>query len=116
MQITLWGQKEGAKSLHDYAAKEWDGLIQDFYKPRWEAFVSRLEIALLSGKDLEEVDSFYEELPFTYQKKSYPVTPYGDLKKAAQDAVRFVEHTKIEHVEEQRSKGSFRDNVMNELK
>ncbi len=43
-QITLWGPPEGV--LHDYAQKHWAGLVRDFYRPRWEQFLSKLESSL----------------------------------------------------------------------
>jgi len=38
MQVTVWGGKE----LHDYAAKEWSGLVGDFYLMRWDRFFDAL--------------------------------------------------------------------------
>lgn len=35
MQISLWGP---SKSLINYAKKEWNGLIQGFYRKKWEIF------------------------------------------------------------------------------
>jgi alpha-N-acetylglucosaminidase len=40
-QVTLWGPADGM--LHDYARKNWSGLISTFYAPRWEKFFARLE-------------------------------------------------------------------------
>lgn len=34
--ITLWGDKNSR--LHEYACKQWSGMVSDFYKPRWEQF------------------------------------------------------------------------------
>ncbi len=34
MQVTVWG----GPILNDYAAKEWSGLVGDFYRPRWDRF------------------------------------------------------------------------------
>ena len=39
MQLTVWG----ADQLYDYAAKEWSGLISDFYAKRYEEFFNFLE-------------------------------------------------------------------------
>jgi alpha-N-acetylglucosaminidase len=38
-QITTWG----GPNLSEYAAKEWSGLIKDYYLPRWEKFADSLE-------------------------------------------------------------------------
>lgn len=38
-QITLWGDIDGDTSqLFDYAWKEWNGLIKEYYYPRWQIF------------------------------------------------------------------------------
>ncbi|AYD47709.1 alpha-N-acetylglucosaminidase [Arachidicoccus soli] len=34
--ITLWGDENS--SLHEYACRQWSGLLNDFYKPRWQAY------------------------------------------------------------------------------
>ncbi|MHB8636508.1 MAG: alpha-N-acetylglucosaminidase [Fimbriimonadaceae bacterium] len=34
LQVTVWGGTE----LYDYAAKEWSGLVGDFYRARWDRF------------------------------------------------------------------------------
>lgn len=36
--VTLWAGGSKNISLHDYAWKQWAGLLKDFYKPRWEKF------------------------------------------------------------------------------
>jgi len=46
-QITLWS--DDGEVLRDYARKEWAGLLQDFYRPRWEAWFSFAEEALERG-------------------------------------------------------------------
>ncbi|MBQ8885285.1 MAG: alpha-N-acetylglucosaminidase C-terminal domain-containing protein [Clostridia bacterium] len=112
VQITLWGDKQAAAWLRDYAAKEWQGLLEDFYKPRWESFISRLELALLTGKEMEPIENYHEELPFVYQKKVYPTQPFGNLKKAVEDTLKETENLEVigESAEEPQG-GTFIDNV-----
>lgn len=39
VQITLWGDINGdTTELFDYAWKEWNGLIKEYYYPRWQIF------------------------------------------------------------------------------
>ena len=111
-QITLWSHREGAKGLRDYAAREWQGMLEDFYRPRWESFISRLEISLLTDKPLEEINYYDEELPFTYRKKVYPTTPTGDLKAAVEAALEKIRSTKITHKVDTEKQGTFEENVM----
>ena len=44
VQITTWGNRYCADTggLRDYAHKEWQGLLKDFYYPRWEAYFNAL--------------------------------------------------------------------------
>jgi alpha-N-acetylglucosaminidase len=37
--ITLWGDKDCP--LHEYACRQWSGLLNDFYKPRWQQFFAK---------------------------------------------------------------------------
>lgn len=36
--ITLWGDVDGDTALHDYAWREWSGLIKEYYYVRWDSF------------------------------------------------------------------------------
>ena len=44
VQITTWGNRYCADTggLRDYAHKEWQGLLKDFYYPRWKAYFEAL--------------------------------------------------------------------------
>ena len=87
--------------------------MSDFYRPRWESFISRLEISLLTGTALEEINSYDEELPFVYRKKAYPTTPTGDLKVAVINALKKIKSTKIAHKIEEEAQDDFETNVLN---
>lgn len=39
MQVTVWG----GPVLNDYAAKEWSGLVSQFYAPRWARFFDAMQ-------------------------------------------------------------------------
>lgn len=43
MLITTWGDKAQCDNggLHDYANREWNGLLSSYYYPRWAAFFSQ---------------------------------------------------------------------------
>ena len=53
VQITTWGNRYCADTggLRDYAHKEWQGLLADFYAPRWNMFFDYLR------KDLQTMGS-----------------------------------------------------------
>jgi alpha-N-acetylglucosaminidase len=76
-QITYWGPDDPKTELHEYAHKEWSGLLQDFYLPRWEMFVTALRDSM-SGKPLVEPDYFAFEKKWTEEHKAYSAVPSGD--------------------------------------
>ena len=79
VQITTWGNRTAADGggLHDYAHKEWNGLLRDFYYKRWEAFFQTLE-EQLNGMPARELDYYAMEEPWTKSHKSYGAAPEGD--------------------------------------
>lgn len=79
-QITLWGP-EG--QIIDYAAKEWSGLVSDYYAPRWMLFFSQLDQSIVKGSPFNQTDfekDFMENIgkPFTYSRNTYPTKPTGN--------------------------------------
>ena len=79
-QITLWGPRDS--TLHDYACKQWSGLIRGFYIPRWEMFLERLDRSLADNKPLGAL-AFREEIrtweeAWTHETDAYPDKPEGD--------------------------------------
>jgi alpha-N-acetylglucosaminidase len=52
-QITLWSSPE-IKEFHDYANKQWSGLIRDYYLPRWKIFFNQCVQAIESEKEFDE--------------------------------------------------------------
>lgn len=46
--ITLWGDADSP--LHEYSNRQWSGLLNDFYKVRWEKFFAVMEKSVQSGK------------------------------------------------------------------
>ncbi len=68
-QITVWGNRQAADygGLHDYANKEWSGLLREFYYPRWSLWISKMAEALDNNLDPEEVsiDWYTVEEPWT---------------------------------------------------
>ena len=58
MQITIWGPDTNpATDLHDYAYKEWSGLIKDLYGVRWKLFFDQLDNEM-AGKPAQPVNYF----------------------------------------------------------
>ncbi len=79
-QITLWGPRDSV--LHDYAAKQWSGLIDGFYLPRWAQFIQALREAVEADQAFdpeayEERIRDWEER-WTHDTETYPGRPVGD--------------------------------------
>lgn len=85
--ITVWAPKAG-DCLHDYAAREYSGMVSDFYKPRWERFISMAEISLLTGKPIPEYEVYDQEVTFSYDRKVYPCEPCGDIYTAVTEVIK----------------------------
>ncbi len=78
--ITLWGDREGSDELHDYAAREWNGLLKDFYKQRWVSYLNILRCSLVTGNKPMDYNRYDAEYYFTTLSAEYPSEPYGDQK------------------------------------
>jgi alpha-N-acetylglucosaminidase len=78
--ITLWG--DANSPLHEYSCRQWSGLLNDFYKARWEKFFKMALDSLEQGKDFDQV-AFGKyisnwEWQWVNQRKDYPVEPTGN--------------------------------------
>ena len=79
-QITLWGPNG---EILDYATKQWSGIVNDYYYPRWELFYHRLVESILSNTTFDQnmyKKDFIEYIgkPFTFATDVYPTKPVGD--------------------------------------
>ena len=76
-QITYWGPNDSATRVHDYANKEWAGLLKDYYATRWKAFFASLQSSLSTGKT-EAVDFFSMERKWASETNAYPTEASGN--------------------------------------
>ncbi|MFJ5829363.1 alpha-N-acetylglucosaminidase [Streptomyces sp. NPDC093089] len=78
--LTTWGDRVPSESggLHDYANREWDGLLRDVYAPRWAAFFAGLDEALVTGTAPAAVDWFAGDDAWARGHRAYPSAPTGD--------------------------------------
>lgn len=95
VQITTWGNRHCADEgkLRDYAHKEWQGILRDFYYPRWKHFFGILQDELdgrlpmmavgnsyvpKEGNPAVEVDWYGMEEPWTLEHNAYLAQPEGN--------------------------------------
>ena len=96
VQITTWGNRYCADTggLRDYAHKEWNGLLKDFYYPRWVHYLDILEqeidgklpvlpVGNSSWKKDDNpamtIDWYALEEPWTLQHNTYPAEGNGNV-------------------------------------
>jgi alpha-N-acetylglucosaminidase len=86
VQITTWGPRATADAglLHDYANKEWSGLMRDFYLPRWSAFFDALS-KRKPGEPLPRLDYYPMEESWVNGGQVYPAEPQGDSVAVAEE-------------------------------
>lgn len=106
VQITTWGNRVAANQggLRDYANKEWQGLLRDFYYPRWQHYFGVLggeldrlsrpdydalgggehsaktatELSAMARPSAPEVDWYAIEEPWTLRTNPYTSAAEGD--------------------------------------
>lgn len=91
VQITTWGNRVCANDggLRDYAHKEWNGLLKDFYYKRWAAYWQTLQ-DVLDGKPMVELDYYAMEEPWTLAHNPYTSQPEGDCVSVAKEVFNEV--------------------------
>ena len=118
VQITTWGNRYCADDggLRDYAHKEWQGLLKDFYYVRWKTYfdsllaqmesLTRPQPELLGGgenanKTASElfalalpqevkIDWYAIEEPWTLRQNPYSAEPEGDVVEVARKVLEFL--------------------------
>lgn len=78
--ITLWGDKNSR--LHEYACRQWSGLISDFYKPRWQQYFEQLTLDINGKKRFDDKEFANHIKDWEWQwvntRKDYPSVPKGN--------------------------------------
>ena len=118
VQITTWGNRYCADTggLRDYAHKEWQGLLKDFYYPRWEAYFNALsdqmkaqqkpqpdllgggpnasktaaELFQMALPQEVKLDYYAMEEPWTLQQNPYSAAPEGSPIDVAKEAMKLM--------------------------
>lgn len=88
--ITLWGDKDSP--LHDYACRQWSGLLKGFYKPRWERFFAYVDSCMDHHKTVDIV-AFDEQIKqwewdWVHAHDAYATTPRGEAVATARELYR----------------------------
>jgi len=80
VQVTTWGNRVAADKggLRDYAHKEWNGLLRDFYYNRWKVWID-CQKAQLDGAPVKAIDFYAIEEPWIKQTNPYSSQAEGDV-------------------------------------
>lgn len=77
--LTTWGDRVPSEGgLRDYANREWSGLVQDLYGPRWRTYFAGLDRALVDGTAPAATDWFAVDDAWARGHATYPTRPTGD--------------------------------------
>ncbi|KAI9919296.1 hypothetical protein PsorP6_017254 [Peronosclerospora sorghi] len=80
-QVTRWGDNN-SETLHDYAGKEWAGLVTGYYLPRWRLWLTEVCKSYTEGREMNETklktDRIAFELAWQMSHEHYPTTATGD--------------------------------------
>lgn len=79
VQITTWGNRVAADDggLHDYAHREWNGLLRDFYYLRWKTWLDE-QLKSFEGGQPKAIDFYAQEEPWTLKHNSYASEAEGN--------------------------------------
>jgi len=85
--ITLWGGADNR--LHEYSNRQWSGLFNDFYKPRWEQFFDDVK----NNWGEFDQDKFDEKIKqwewnWVLERKDFPVEASGSSTEIAAELHR----------------------------
>ncbi|PWK74398.1 alpha-N-acetylglucosaminidase [Streptomyces sp. CG 926] len=83
--LSVWGRRDTSEGgfLHDYANREWSGLISELYAPRWAAYFASLEEALVRSAAPREIDWHAFEAEWAGRTTRHPNRPNGDPYRSA---------------------------------
>ena len=118
VQVTTWGNRDCADAggLRDYANKEWNGLLRDFYYPRWEHYFNALaeqmernsrpdasglgegpnsnktstELFAMALPTGPQIDWYAMEEPWTLRKNEYSASPEGDAIEISKEVIDYL--------------------------
>ncbi|TCC06145.1 alpha-N-acetylglucosaminidase TIM-barrel domain-containing protein [Kribbella soli] len=75
-QLTSWGLR--TTDLQDYAYREWSGLLDGYYAPRWQQYFDGLKTALSTGTAAPAIDWYDVAERWSSDRSAYRTKPTGD--------------------------------------
>ncbi|HEY4194903.1 MAG TPA: alpha-N-acetylglucosaminidase C-terminal domain-containing protein, partial [Mucilaginibacter sp.] len=78
-QISFWGSDDPATNLHEYANKDWSGLLNSLYLPRWKMFIDQAYRNLRRQPHLS-INYFSFEKDWVSKRNTFPGAIHIDSK------------------------------------
>lgn len=86
--LVEWGPRASeASGVHDYANREWNGLLE-FYRERWALYFSSLAEALEKQEEPKAIDWFGVDEEWAKRTNRYASTPRGEAYEVVREAMR----------------------------
>ena len=76
--LTTWGDRTASEDLHEYGNRDWAGLIEGYYAPRWKMYFDSLDAALTSGRQPIPIDWYAFGDNWNRSTRQFPTHPVGD--------------------------------------
>jgi len=76
--LTTWGDRTASEDLHEYGNRDWAGLIESYYAPRWKMYFDSLDVALASGAAPKPIDWYAFGDQWNRSTRQFPTQPQGD--------------------------------------
>ncbi len=82
--LTTWGDRKASEfGLHEYANRDWAGLTEDYYLPRWKMYFDSLAVSLASKEPPKPIDWYAFGDEWNRKSSTYNANPSGDSFDAA---------------------------------
>ncbi|MGW5849683.1 alpha-N-acetylglucosaminidase TIM-barrel domain-containing protein [Streptomyces sp. NPDC055254] len=90
--LSVWGRRSTSEGgfLHDYANREWSGLIKELYAERWALHFASLDEALVRGATPREIDWHAFEEEWARRTTRHPTRTTGDPHALAAGVAAFL--------------------------
>lgn len=79
--VSIWSEEH---PIQDYAGREWNGLVGDYYGTRWRMFFASLHTALATGDPVQLIDWRAVASTWVTKDNRFRTTPAGDAYAVAQ--------------------------------
>ena len=81
--LTTWGDRTASAELHEYSNRDWAGLVNSYYAPRWQMYFDSLETSLRTGAEPKPIDWYSFGDTWNRSALNFSAEPAGDAYEAS---------------------------------